>query len=489
MILNLLRKIIYYTCFSILLLMALSTLYYIINDASVIGVTNIISTFCVLLFLGFISYIAIYLNSKKPKLFFVILAATSMLSIFIWNVYARTVQVSDYKVLLEGAYKIATGSFNEGFDKTSYFYIYNYQIGYAAYLALLMRFFGYNLFFIKFVELIYMTGAAILMYKIAKKLVGQRAASITSILYATFIFNILGSSVINNQHISAFLMLVGIYLILLDNTGWTLISGIIFGVMNVMRPVGIIIIIGVCIMFIYKIIREMTWRKYAARLAIFIFTFYATIWTFNAVFIQMNLTPSPISRSNIPYFKLVIGFGAKNGSIFENQTIDARKTNVYNDLHTLGFDYDKYNDECKRFLKQRIRNFKDTSLYLFKKMAFFLGEKDHQYTFALSQEMRSGSFIKILVNIGHLQYLFLILSAMAAVLFKIKRKSTELNIIYILLIGFIFVYLFIEAQTRYRYEAYIFICIFASEAVSYFIDNTKRLLLSKRNEISKSEKR
>lgn len=475
MVSRFLRNSIYSLCFFILLLMIFSTLFFLSIDTSVSIFIKVIYTIFLLLGIGLLSYVSIYAGTKKPKLFLVLISFISLSSCILWNIYSKTIPVSDYKVLLDGALKIAQGTFNESFDKTSYFYMYNYQVGYAAYLAFLIKVFGQNLFWFKLMDVIYITASALLIYIITRKFTTRKIASIASILYSTFIFNILGSSIINNQHLSGFLMLAGLYLFILGTKSSILASGIVFAVMNVFRPVGIIIVTGVFIQFFYNVTKDMKFRKNFLQLVIFIFSFYSAIYVLDAAFIKIGLAPSPISSSHVPYYKFVIGLGAKNGSISGNQTVDARNTNVYYDLKDVDFDYEKYNNECIKFLKQRIKNYKNTATYLFEKMRFFMGEKDHQYTFALNKEQLTESIVKNLTSLAHIQYLLLLVFALLTLALKIKQRKIEINIIYILFIGFILVHLFVEAQTRYRYEAYIFIIILAANSIGYICDRGRFL--------------
>lgn len=109
-----------------------------------------------------------------------------------------------------------------------------------------------------------------------------------------------------------------------------------------------------------------------------------------------------------------------------------------------------------------------------------MGERDNQYTFALKPEQQTGKFINSLVVIAHIQYLlFLLLSAISFIIHI--RRQKELNILPILIIGFILVHILVEAQARYRYEFYIFIVIFSADPISYCIEKAKAVPGSKKS--------
>ncbi len=451
--------------------MILATIYFIYKNNSVQFYMKAIYAVLVLIGLVLVSYFAIYMSSKYHKIFLFTLTLIPIISCLLWNIYAKTNPVSDYRVLIEGAIKMASGNFSDNFDKTNYFYFYNYQVGYAAYLALVIKLLGQTLLGLKIIEVIFITSSVLLIHEITKKLLGYKSAAIASIIYSLFIFNILGSSIINNQHLSALLMLLGLYFFIIGRKISVFTSGVVFAIMNDIRPIGIIILIGVAFFTFYEITKEKKWKKHLLKFTIFIISYFITISIINTAFLSLKLTPTPISNSNVPYYKFVIGLGVKNGSLFGYQTVNAKKTNVYFDLKSLNFDYNRYNKECVAFIKERIQDFKNTPNFLIEKMRFFMGEKDHQYTFALKPEALNSSFIKNLTTFGHFQYLFLLLFALLMMIIIIRKKTYELTLIHILFIGFILVHMFVEAQTRYRYEAYIFIIILGAGSIEYFLSS------------------
>jgi 4-amino-4-deoxy-L-arabinose transferase-like glycosyltransferase len=433
-----------------------------------------------IVFIAVLTFVAVK-SAKNKYLIYILVPLISIISCTLWGIYSKTVPVSDYKILFEGAKEIVNGAFREGFDKSSYFYFYNYQVGFASYLAAVMLIFGQKLIWFKTLEILYIAGSSILVYLIAKKLLDVRIAAIAAILFSTFIFNVMGSSVINNQHLSGLLMLLGIRLVLINSKRGILAAGIVFSIMNLMRPLGIVIIIAVILKFVYEMIEDKKWLQSISKIAVLLISFYAAVWIINFAYIGSGITPRPVSQNNIPYFKFVIGLGAKNGSLIKNVTIDARRTSVYNDLKDLNFDYDKYNQECLEFIQKRATDFKNTSLFIAKKMRFFMGEKDHQFTFALTKLQQSEPPVRNLTMLGQMQYLLLLLFGFLAVIIKFRAKSEDMNLIYISFLCFVLVYILIEAQTRYRYDAYFFLVIIASEALVFSYDTIVKCIQTHKN--------
>jgi len=471
-----------YICLIILFAAALAILlnkkdgilYYFIPSLNLFF--KIIIILCLYIFLITFS---IRIHKKSKNSFILFLVIISGFSCFIWNYFAGTIQISDYKVLLEGASDIANGIFKEGYDKTSYYYFYNHQIGYASYLSIIVKLLGQNIFWLKLLDCTYIIGTVLMIYIIAIKKFNENTAVISSVLYSTFLFNLFGSSIINNQHLSALLLMLGLYLFMnTTKNKYAAITGIVFGIMNVIRPFAIIIIIAVSIYSLYMIFMKTNQKKWLIKLGIILLSYFITIWVCNIILISAHLTPYPISKSNIPYFKFVIGLGAKDRSIYGTTGKTTRMSSVYTDLEEVGFDYDKYNNDSKRFVIQSILNYKSTIPYLKKKMTAFLGEKDNQIIFALDNIKMNSKYIVSLYKLSHLQYFLFVLFAIMSIIFKRNTIKNEGFLLYLLIIGFVLVHIPIETQTRYRYEIYIFIIIMSGDAIDQIICRFPKLRIN-----------
>ncbi len=473
------RKTIFIICLITFALMIITTLYFIVVTGYASGMSKVLFALIMLIFFAALTIFAIKISTKK-FLVYIFVPLISIIVCILWGLYARTAPTSDYGTLFNGAVKMATGTFKDGFDKTNYFYFYNYQLGYATYLAAVMFFFAQKLIWFKLLEIAYIAGSSILIYIIAKKLFDYRIAAVAAVFCSTFIPIIMGSSVLNNQHLSTLLMLIGIYLVLIGKKRSFLCAGIIFALMNMIRPVALIIIIAVVLKILYDMIIERKWLKHLALLGILIFSFYASISVINYAFVAAKVTPTPITQSHIPYFKLAIGIGARHGNIFKIPDKDPEKVSVKSNLESLNFDYAKYNVECVNFIKRKLSDPANTSLFVFNKMIRFLGDRDNQFSFALNEEQKADSLSRNLVGLGHVQYLYLLVFAFLAMILKIKSKSTDLTLLHISFLGFIWAYLFIEAQTRYRYEAYFFLIILAAEAIVFCYDKATQYIRTRK---------
>jgi hypothetical protein len=412
---------------------------------------------------------AVVLRPRGRLPFLTFLAALSAAIYLSWNVYAGTAPVSDYKVLIEAGTALAQGTFREASDRTGYFYIYNHQLGYTAYLGLVIKLLGTGLTTLKLLDMFYLVGAVLMLYTVTEKCLSSTVAAIAAMLYATFIPVCMGASIINNQHLSTLLLLVGLYLLLAGRIWHVVAAGAAFAVMNAIRPIGIVTVAAIFLYFIYQAVATRQWRVWGARLAAAGLSFLVAILIIDAVLIQTSIAPGPISKSNLPYYKFVIGLGAIDGSLFGHRTVDARKTGVYFDLQQLDFDYAAYNAAAVRYVQQRLRDYKSTLKLVARKMWYFTGERDNQYVYALNRDQRAQRAIAALVDLGQGQYTLLLLAATLAIGRRLRQPAPDLALFAILLLAFVLVHVPIETQTRYRYEAYVFIAVLAADVVGYLV--------------------
>ncbi|AJA47148.1 hypothetical protein CPAST_c10480 [Clostridium pasteurianum DSM 525 = ATCC 6013] len=449
-----------------LLFLSSIIIFIMIYSSFSVKVTNInISIIIFVIALNiFTTFLSIKINRYSNKAFFLILILISASIYFLWNIYALTNPVSDYRILLEGADKISKGIFfKESFDKSSYFYFYNYQIGYTVYLAAFIKLLGYKLLYIKIAEALCMIATSITIYKLVEIISNKDAAAIASILYAMYIPNIMGSSVINNQHISTLLLCLSLYFMMKSTTKALLFAGILLGFTQILRPIAAIIIMGFSIVYIHRMLKEKSYYKYFKKYIIFLIAFIIIVKGFDIAVIKSDISPSPISKSNAKYFKFVLGL--KGSGVYNIPTENARKTQVYFDLKTLNFDYNRYNEECIETIKNSLVNYKTTVPFLINKMYHFMGYTDNQYNFAITKD-KINNYIFTLIKAGNVQYIFLLICALISLILKFRNENKDIDLFSLLVLGFILIHILIETQPRYRYEIYVFIHMLTGEFIA-----------------------
>lgn len=153
---------------------------------------------------------------------------------------------SDFAMLYQAAEKAAVGDFS--FQTLGYFYRWAYQTGFVLWEAAILRVTG-SIAAIKLTNVLLLSGINVLIYLFARRFVEERAAQAAALLYLVTLFPTLMTCVLTNQHVSAFFLLLGVYIL----TGggerafsiWrALLAGICLSFGNIMRPEGIVLFAG-----------------------------------------------------------------------------------------------------------------------------------------------------------------------------------------------------------------------------------------------------
>ena len=360
------------------------------------------------------------------------------------------------------------------FDKTNYFYFYNFQTGFVMYLALVIKIFGSHLIFLKIFEILFMSLTNVFVYKIASKVYTKKIGIISSIIYSLLFFNIAGSSIINNQHFSTLLVILSIYFFIKDKCFYYVLSGILVGIANIIRPSSIIILISFCLFLLWKLLINnfKTWKTFLIGFLLIILSAFSTMKIFDYSLLNLNFIPTSTLSSNAKYFKFVLGIH-ENG-IYNIPTETAEKTQVYFDLQKLNFNYELYNNECKNFIVNKFtQNTKETFGHIKNKMLVFCGEEDNQIDFSGNKVQNSKSYIFVKYY-GYVQYFLLIVFSFSTVIINVKENKfyNNKNNLYqtqilfeIVFILYFCAHLLIEVQPRYRYDQYLMLAFIASPSI------------------------
>ena len=447
-------------------------LYYLLNcslyfysDVSLKYLLFIIPLFLILYGLNWILKKLLSCNELYVKLFIFI---GSCVIYLIWVKVCKTLPRSDYAILIDGAKDLLSGTFKTlSFDKRNYFYFYNFQIGFVIYLATVMKILGTSLGVLKLVEIIVMSLSNLLVYLIVSKMHSKNVGILSSLIYGTLLFNIVGSSIINNQHIALLFVLLSIYLFIKsDKFLFKFFSCLCLFVSYVLRPTGIIIIIALICYCIWGLMNNNDGKlknKIVTILVIMIVPFLC-IRLFDYTMIEIvKIAPNSVISSNAKYFKFVLGI--QNTGITGSKTVDARKTQVYFDLKKYGFDYDKYNEASKDYVINRYDDHtRNTINYLSQKMKAFTGGPDNQIVFAVTEDIDDNT-VDIIKFCGYIQYILILLFSFIFGFSSLRERkytncNSNLDILFkIIFIGYFMIYIFIETQTRYRFEQYLVLSI------------------------------
>lgn len=441
------------------------------------GIFSYIIIFGTLRILNRFSSINNFINARTLSIAIFI---GSLLVYTIWNLIVNTQPVSDYTVLINGATEILGGNFqNATFDPSNYFYFYNYQVGFALYLAGIMCVVGKSLWGLKIVEIIILSISNVIVFMVAKIMIEKltnkpvsnehvasmkdsvarntekkvnenfilKSAALTAVFYGGLLFNIAGSGIINNQHVATLFILLATLLYLKSdgtgkisftvelreekgrkNIGLRICCGACLALSYLLRPSTIIFIVAIACLELIKFLRNNSrgWKKSAVNFLFIIIPLISVIQAYDLILKSINFVPNSAVSSNATHYKFVLGI--QNEGITGSKTVDAEKSLVYYDLKAFDFNYQEYNEATKTFLKSRYSDDTKTIIgFIINKMLYFSGHPDNQIDFALNGENRKiGALMRYG---GYAQYLWLILLASAIIITRdAKRCCRKKNI-------------------------------------------------------------
>ena len=355
---------------------------------------------------------------------------------------------SDWGAVWYQAQRIADGTF-DGADKTNYLYYYNWQLGMAVFEAGIIKVFGAHFVILKILNFIILNLISFMTYIVAKRTVGRTAAIYAFVFTAFYIPYLTSVGQFTNHQVSLLLILLAVYLISLDKFRTTALSGAVLGVMNVFRPMAIVILIALFCLTVWKLISNGKRKDVIIKFVSEIACFVVVIVGFNVLFIKLGYTDMPVSSARLPYFKFDKGL---NGYL-----------SPVDDLERFGYDYDAFNAWEKDNVISALKNPFGTAKSVIKKMLDFTGTFNWQLEMSYNHDKSivTAYPVKALYSTSWFTYLFLIIAAGIGYFYYRREHKRHLELLPVIFIGLILVHIFIEAFSSYRYEAYPFLLLMA----------------------------
>lgn len=384
------------------------------------------------------------LKIKSKRIFIISLFVTSLIVRVIWVLLVDTKPVSDFFLMQDAAMKIING------DKASllddlYFSSWVYQLGFTTYLVALNKLFGGSLLAIKLVNALIVSFIPVVIYKIVEKLISERSARFSSLMYSLYFASIAYTSTLTNQHITTLFFYLAIYLILTKfNNKWTFVlAGILMGLGQIIRPEGDIVLLALILFIIFKDtnINKKYFITLGKTLGVAVIFFIVTN-IFSVYLINAGVTRYEFGNRN-PLWKFVTGLNYESNGSYSAED---------NELLYYVPAGDEKNEMEKEIIKERISNPKKIAVLFAKKTVTFWGANDNSFSFIYTDEEMYNKYNDISVALEKLQYFIIILLFAIGVWELYKRRRFEnLHLFLIMFLGYIFVYMLIEIQIRYRY--------------------------------------
>lgn len=402
---------------------------------------------------------------KKSEHFFIFFMVATEIAIAMFMIFSYdTWPCSDYAAIWISANEMARGIFVRGTNPADYMYCYNWQLGIAAFESLIIRL-GGNFFTLKILNSCLLMLLQFLEYRLVKSKFGPCAASYAYVLSTLFMPWCLTIPQFTNHHIGCVLLLFGLFL--LDQyklLSW-IAAGVLLAMMNVLRPLGIIVLLSAGCLTIYSLLQ----KRHIKPLLLFcglLISYTLVIALFDSLFIALGYTDANISQARIPYFKFQKGLYAYDTPA--------------DDLKTYDYNYDTYNAAMKEELIDVLQTKPlQTVVFIANKMVRYLGLFDYQFEMTYNHDVAFYTQypVKALYSTSWFQYIGVLILALIG--YQEYRKRAPVDIYQIFFIGNTLVYIFIEAFSSYRFESYCFLLMWAALGYKRCAEAEKHRILLK----------
>lgn len=393
----------------------------------------------------------------RPSYVLLVVLSLSLVVRLLYVAAVPTEPVSDFKGLYEAAQASSMGDFSWSHVSEGYFYFWGYQIPFVLYESIIFRLF-HSILMLKLFNIFFMVGINYLLYRIGQFFLSDKAALCVAFIYAVFPGAVMYTSVLTNQHISLFFLLLGVLFFLRSKQWWgLLISGVILAISDLMRPETIVILAAIICCGLLRYVQHPNIES-IKRLAITVILMVGCYWMTKKLvelaLIWMDIAPNGIGN-RMPEWKFVLGLGNIEGygsyseehiSIFSIKDDSARRVMVAGIINEL---FRRPPLEIIRFFIGKIRYFWTDPQAL---KWSFRNVEDSMLILPGVTAYAFQVYFQYLER-GMLLLVYLLTLPVPILLWKEKKTNgAELFCIATVCVMFC-VYLFVEVQPRYRYFA------------------------------------
>lgn len=433
--------------------------YYSVRDSIRIYTICTILVLSVFVFIHFLSFHTKISEKHYAIVIFLLVILSKGTLVFL----TQTKPVSDFEVFYKYAIKLLNG--DKALEDLLYFKTWAYQTGPVIFYATVMKLFGTGLLPLKLVNCIFMAGTNVLIYLIAKKISSDFTARMVSLLYLLYPAPYFLASVLTNQHFAACMFLFAIYILLSQRLNWAAkgaLSGAVIALGNVVRPIGIIILVA---LVIWGIIGKITFRKWLVMgSAIVVLVSYLLLSYGCSALVKHTGVNSEGLANNFPLWKFVVGlnYEAKGQFSFDDEN------NIYNIQ-----DINERNNAAKQVIKQRLSvGFRNLAVLINEKQKTMWAGTDtlswgfyQQVDGQLVPSNKVKKLEPIILKIEKVYYIFIFILMLLGLgrLLLDNEINQGVLLLSLILLSYFGIHLFIEIQVRYRYLAVIIVFVLAAK--------------------------
>lgn len=395
---------------------------------------------------------------RSSRRFPAILFAVRFLLALTFILWLNSQPVQDFKTMYDAALQLAEGS-HAYLDKL-YFFNWAYQSAFVAYEAVVIRLFGASLLPLQLLNAAYLAGTNVLVYRIARRFLPEKAAMTVGILYAVYPAPLFLAGVLTNQHLAAFLLYAAVDLLLggkKNAPGRAVAAGALMALGNAMRPVGVILLLAALVWCALRALRHGDRSAWLSGLSLALAYFVAGA-ALSALIVSSGINPQGL-KNNQPMWKFVVGLNQQSNGQWNEADYDA----------FLSLPTEQADAAMRRAVRERLGIGAEqlAGLAWRKSAAMWAGSEDLYWGFwhltNADPAPLSLSWNTVRLMLGYADngvYLAAFALAFLGLLMRLRRKedSAPSLLLTLLLCGYYAVHLIVEVQTRYRY--FMMPCVF-----------------------------
>jgi hypothetical protein len=364
-----------------------------------------------------------------------------------WVLWMDTPPVSDFQFMHSAASSAAQGDFS--FALSEYFVRWNYQLGFTLYQALVIKLLGNSLLILELLNGLFTLATAYTVYGIGRQLFGENAGRMAGLLYALYLPSIIMGSVLTNQHLSTFLLTLGVYCAVSPERRRYngLAVGLWLGLGHLIRPLGsfylvcYLLYVGVSLFFPANKSKRKSLLAHVASAAV-VFVLVQQLFSYALVF--SGVVPKPLGGWE-PYWKVMVGL---NPATIGGWSLE---DDQYAHSFPLG---EERNKAEQAVIKERLADKWQVANLFVLKFEKLWGSTDAAVYWSFMGTDKVAEQ-QPLIKAERLMYVLMTgLCCVAFVALTLRRSASNPAVLLVLLIlgGYAALHLVIEVQARYRMD-------------------------------------
>jgi len=391
----------------------------------------------------------------------------------IWIICVKVTPQNDFHTYHIFATEFAKGNFIGG----GYISLFPHYIGYPVLLTPFYRLFGASTDVATVLNVVLSCGISLLIYRIGSNLYDRKCGFLGALIWALWPSQIFYCALVSTEIAFTFLMLLCIYLFMAALKIKTrpflklimfFLLGVTSSVSNIIRPIGQVVLIAICLYYPIFVIESITIKNKAISKIIFLASIL-TGYLITSSFISFA-TSKAIGREIAKY---PFGYNIYVGSNYEsNGSWNAADANTLTEIQkTPGISAQEIHNELLSRSWKRIteRSLLTNLKFVYNKHGMIWPVDYDSLVYIRSGLIKEDTkfdfykFESLLVKVSNFYYYtMLLLCAFGGIILIIRKHQGVPLFLVIILLGIIFLHMIVEVAGRYHFPSISIFSILAS---------------------------